>query len=99
MQCRGKRNVRTACGVPSVATLTKAGPASRKGAGDEAPPGDKAREHVIRATTIDAHGLTCKHGGAPVAGGGALLCWGSRMTRKDSLCALGNLSLGIIRDR
>jgi hypothetical protein len=79
--------VRTVCGVPSVATLTKAGPASRKGAGDEAPPGDKAREHVIRATTIDAHGLTCKHGGAPVAGGGALLCWGSRMTRKRQACA------------
>ena len=68
-------------------TLAKAGPASRKGAGDEAPPGDKAREHVIRATTIDAHGLTCKHGGAPVAGGGALLCWGSRMTRKRQACA------------
>ena len=50
--------MRTACGAPSVATLTKAGPASRKGAGDEAPPGDKAREHVIRATTIDAHRLT-----------------------------------------
>ena len=79
--------MRTVCGVPSVATLTKAGPASRKGAGDEAPPGDKAREHVIRATTIDAHGLTCKHCGALVAGGGALLCWGSRMMRKRQACA------------
>ena len=58
-------------------TLAKAGPASRKGAGDEAPPGDKAREHVIRATTIDAHGLTCKHGGAPVAVAEALCSAGA----------------------
>jgi hypothetical protein len=79
--------VRTACGAPSVATLTKAGPASRKGGGNDAPPGNKARDHGIKVTTIHAHGLTFKRGGAPAAGRGALLGWGSRMTRKDSLFA------------
>ena len=64
--------------------LTKAGPASKKEAGGDAAPGNKARGHVIRVTTIHAHGLTCKRGGAPAAGRGALLCWGSRMTRKDN---------------
>ena len=53
----------------------------------DAPAGNKAREHVIRATSVHAHGLACKRGGAPAAGRGALLCRGSRITRKERLCA------------
>ena len=59
----------------------------RKGGGNDAPPGNKARDYGIKVTTIHAHGLTFKRGGAPAAGRGALLGWGSRMTRKDSLFA------------
>jgi hypothetical protein len=84
---QGEGTCRTACGVPSVATRTKAGPASRKEAGDNAPPRNKARDHVIKATTVHAHGLACKRGGAPAAGGGTLLVRSSRMRKKKRLCA------------